>query len=38
MIDARLSEAEYSLVSTEQNYQVALHNFNILRGTDAALS
>lgn len=37
MIDARLSEAEYSLVSAEQNYQVALHNFNILRGTDAAL-
>ena len=37
MIDARLSEAEYSLVSAEQNYQLALHNFNILRGTDAAL-
>lgn len=37
MIDARLSEAEYSLVSAEQSYEVALHNFNILRGTDAAL-
>lgn len=37
MIDARLSEAEYSLVSVEQNREVALHNFNILRGTDAAL-
>ncbi len=37
MIDARLSEAEYSLVSAEQRYEVALHNFNILRGTDAAL-
>ncbi len=36
MIDARLSEAEYSLVSVEQNREVALHNFNILRGTDAA--
>ena len=37
MIDARLSEAEYSLVNAEQSYEVALHNFNILRGTDAAL-
>lgn len=37
MIDARLSEAEYSLVSAERSYEVALHNFNILRGTDAAL-
>ena len=37
MIDARLSEAEYSLVSAEQSYEVALHNFNILRGIDAAL-
>ena len=36
MIDARLSEAEYALVSVEQNREVALHNFNILRGTDAA--
>lgn len=36
MIDARLSEAEYSLTSVEQNREVALHNFNILRGTDAA--
>lgn len=34
MIDARLSEAQYGLVSAEQNYTVALHNFNILRGTD----
>ena len=33
MIDARLSEAEYSLVSAEQSYEVALHNFNILRGS-----
>ena len=36
MIDARLSEAEYELVSVEQNRAVALHNFNILRGADAA--
>lgn len=34
MIDARLSEAEYTLVSVEQNYEVALHNFNILCGAD----
>lgn len=37
MIDARLSEAEYSQVSAEQSFLVALHNFNILRGTDPAL-
>lgn len=37
MIDARLSEAQYGLVSAERNYTVALHNFNILRGTDPAL-
>ena len=36
MIDARLSEAEFSLVSVEQTREVALHNFNILRGTEAA--
>ena len=36
MIDARLSEAEYSLVSVEQNYEVALHNFNIRCGADPA--
>lgn len=35
MIDTRLSEAEYELVSAEQKAQVALHNFNILRGADA---
>lgn len=34
MIDARLSEAEYALVSVEQNYEVAQHNFNILCGAD----
>ncbi|WP_419510196.1 TolC family protein [Alistipes sp.] len=37
MIEARLSEAQFALVSTEQNYTVALHNFNILRGTDPGL-
>ncbi|MFI3282769.1 MAG: TolC family protein [Rikenellaceae bacterium] len=35
MIATRLSEAEYSLVSAEQSYTVALHNFNILRGVMA---
>ncbi len=34
MIDARLSEAEYQLITVEQSYAVALHNFNILRGYD----
>lgn len=37
MIDARLSEAQYELVSVEQRLYVALHNFNILRGTDPSL-
>lgn len=37
MIDARLSEAEYALVSVEQNREVALHNFNILRGEEPSL-
>lgn len=32
MVDTRLSEAEYEAISTERNYIVALHNFNILRG------
>ncbi len=32
MIDTRLSEAEYQAVTTERDYIVALHNFNILRG------
>ncbi len=35
MIATRLSEAEYGLVSVEQLYDVALHNFNILRGAEA---
>ncbi len=35
MIATRLSEAEYGLVSVEQLYSVALHNFNILRGQPA---
>ncbi|MFI3319853.1 MAG: TolC family protein [Rikenellaceae bacterium] len=34
MIASRLSEAEYELVSSEQSYDVAKHNFNILRGVD----
>lgn len=38
MIDTRLSEAEYQLVTAEQNEAVARHNFNILRGVDPAQS
>jgi len=34
MIEARMSEAEYGMVAAEQNCEVALHNFNILRGAD----
>lgn len=33
MIEARLSTAEYELLVAEQNFEEALHNFNILRGT-----
>ena len=36
MTDARLSEARYQLVTAEQRAEVALHNFNILRGADAS--
>lgn len=35
MIDTRLSEAEYRLVASEQRYETALHNFNILMGAEA---
>ncbi len=40
MIATRLSEAEYGVVSAEQLHEIALHNFNILRGfpTDNAVS
>lgn len=38
MTDARLSEARYQLVTAEQRLEVALHNFNILRGADADTS
>ncbi|MDE6445906.1 MAG: TolC family protein [Alistipes sp.] len=37
MIDARLSEARYQLVTAEQGAEVALHNFNILRGAEASV-
>ncbi len=37
MVETRLSEAEYQLISTEQNYTIALQNFNILRGFDPEL-
>lgn len=32
MVEARLSTAEYELLVAEQNFEVALHNFNILQG------
>ncbi|MBQ4280342.1 MAG: TolC family protein [Rikenellaceae bacterium] len=32
MIEARLSEATYDMVSAETKYKVALHNFNVLMG------
>ena len=35
MIDARLSEAEFELVSVEQRREVAQHNFNVLCGEEA---
>lgn len=34
MIDARLSEAAYELLTAERNLAVARHNFNILRGAE----
>lgn len=36
MTDARLSEARYQLVTAERRAEVALHNFNMLRGADPA--
>ncbi len=35
MIDARLSAAKYEELAAERNFEEALHNFNILRGSDA---
>lgn len=37
MTDTRLNEAEYEQVTAEKNYEVAVHNYNILRGTDPGL-
>lgn len=37
MTDTRLNEAEYEQLTAERNYEVAEHNYNILRGTDAGL-
>lgn len=34
MIEARLTEAEYALVSAEKSREVARHNLNTLRGVD----
>ncbi len=36
MIDTRLSEADYTLLAAERQLEVARHNFNMLRGADAA--
>lgn len=35
MIESRLSAAEFDLLTIEQNLEVALHNFNILRGVES---
>ncbi len=35
LIESRLSSAEYDLLATTQNLEVALHNFNILRGEES---
>ncbi|MFR9672643.1 MAG: TolC family protein, partial [Rikenellaceae bacterium] len=37
MIEARLSEAEYSLTSAEQSRQTAQNNLNVLRGVDPSV-
>lgn len=37
-IESRMSDAEYQYSAAEQEYLVALHNFNVLRGEDASLS
>ena len=34
-VESRLSDAEYQLSEAEQNWQIALHQFNILRGEAA---
>ena len=33
-VESRLSDAEYQLVSAQQSYMIALHEFNSLRGAD----
>lgn len=37
MIQARLNSAEYDLLTATENLEVALHNFNILRGMESDL-
>lgn len=34
-VESRMSDAEYQSSAAEQEYLVALHNFNLLRGADA---
>ena len=36
-VESRLSDAEYLLSEAEQRWRIALHNFNTLRGVDAAM-
>ena len=33
-VESRISDAEYQLSAAEQEYELALHNFNILRGVE----
>ncbi len=33
-VESRLSDAEYQLSAAEQQYELALHNFNVLRGVE----
>lgn len=35
MVEARLRTAEYELLVAEENFEVALHNFNILQGVES---
>lgn len=33
-VESRISDAEYQLSAAEQEYELALHNFNVLRGVE----
>lgn len=36
-VESRISDAEYQLSAAEQEYELALHNFNVLRGVEPAM-